>query len=160
MRESPAQFRASEGGGQEQPTSCTLSSDGPAAERWRMKSAHLSAATLLVLNLLLLTGQVGFGKAAALYMDRLPGFDVTGNPWYLATLLCLLAQAFVWPLVLKRVPLSFAYSFGALQYPVTLLISRAVFGERITSANVIGSGLIVAGILVWARGRGRKPCPR
>ena len=82
---------------------------------------------------------------------------MTGNPWYLATLLCLLAQAFVWPLVLKRVPLSFAYSFGALQYPVTLLISRAVFGERITSANVIGSGLIVAGILVWARGRGRKP---
>jgi multidrug transporter EmrE-like cation transporter len=109
------------------------------------------ALALLLVNLLLIAGQVGFGKKAALYMNHVPGFDVATNPWYLITIACLLLQALLWPLILKRTPLGFAYAFGALQYPVTLLISRTAFGETVTPLNVVGSGLIVAGVFVWAR---------
>jgi drug/metabolite transporter (DMT)-like permease len=61
-----------------------------------------------------------------------------------------LGQAAVWLMVLKRLPLSTAYPFTSVTV-VTLLISGALFfGETITTGNVLGSLLIMAGVVIIA----------
>lgn len=101
---------------------------------------------LLLLNLALLGGQAAFGKEAALRQESLTAEAVVGNPFYLATLGCLAGHAVVWPIILQRVPLGFAYAFTTLQYPLVLVLSRALFGEKVTLLNVAGAALIAGGV--------------
>lgn len=107
---------------------------------------------MLLANLLLLAGQAGFGKQAALAQIGSGLHLFFLNPFYLATMACLVLQVLVWPLVLKRVPLGFAYGFNSLGYVATLALSHWVFGEIITVPNLLGAGLIVAGLWMWALG--------
>lgn len=116
----------------------------------RSKKLHPAAWLLLLLNLLLLAGQAGFGKQAALIQRGMALQLFFLNPFYLATMACLGFQALVWPLVLKRVPLGFAYGMNSLSCVTTLVISRLVFGEAVTLPNMLGAGLIMAGLWIWA----------
>ena len=106
---------------------------------------------LLLVNLLLLAGQAGFGKQAALIQREVGIHLFFLNPFYLITMGCLLLQTLVWPLVLNRSPLSFAYGMNSLNYVNTLAISRLVFGEQVTIPNLLGAGLIILGIWIWSR---------
>ncbi len=101
---------------------------------------------LLLLNLALLGGQAAFGKEAALRQESLTPAAVIGNPFYLATLGCLAGHAVIWPLILQRAPLGFAYAFMTLQYPLVLVLSRTLFDERVTLLNVAGAALIAIGV--------------
>jgi len=101
---------------------------------------------LLLLNLALLGGQAAFGKEAALRQESLTPAAVLGNPFYLATLGCLAGHAVIWPLILQRAPLGFAYAFSTLQYPLVLVLSRTLFGEMVTLLNVAGAVLIAGGV--------------
>ena len=104
------------------------------------------------MNLLLLAGQAGFGKQAALVQGGIGLHLFFLNPYYLAALACLALQALIWPLILKRVPLGFAYGVNSLNYANMLIVSHWVFGEFITPANMLGAGMIVAGLWLWTRG--------
>ena len=111
---------------------------------------------LLLVNLVLLAGQVGLGKQAALEQRGAALHMFVLNPFYYASMACLLLQTVVWPMVLTRVPLGFAYGVNSLNYVTMLAVSRWVFGESITRSNLIGASLIMAGVCVWAgslRGR-------
>ncbi len=101
---------------------------------------------LLLLNLALLGGQAAFGKEAALRQESLTPAAVIGNPFYIATLGCLAGHAVIWPLILQRAPLGFAYAFMTLQYPLVLVLSRTLFGEKVTLLNVAGAVLIAGGV--------------
>jgi multidrug transporter EmrE-like cation transporter len=94
------------------------------------------------------------GKQASLHQEAMTVAGVATNHWYWATMFCLGLQALVWPLVLKRAPLGFAYGFNSLSYVNTLLLSRFVFHEHISVQNMVGAGLIMGGVLLWARGQG------
>ncbi len=62
-------------------------------------------------------------------------------------------QAVVWLAVLRRMPLSTAYPITSLTV-ITLLISAVVvYGETITTGNLIGSIVIMAGIAVIGSGK-------
>jgi len=105
---------------------------------------------LLFLNLLLLSGQVGFGKQAAL-MQRGEAIHLFFlNPFYFASMACLVLQSVIWPLVLKRVPLGFAYGINSLNYVSMLAVGHCFFSERITMNNLLGAALIMAGVCIWA----------
>ena len=108
---------------------------------------------LLLVNLALIAGQTGLGKQASLHQDAMTVMGVATNHWYWATMFCLGLQALVWPMVLKRAPLGFAYGFNSLSYVNTLLLSHFVFHEHITPQNVVGAALIMAGVVLWARGQ-------
>lgn len=72
------------------------------------------------------------------------------DPLFYLTGIIFLVQAVVWLLVLKRMPLSVAYPFTSVAV-ITLLISGALFfGEVITLGNILGSILIMVGIIVIA----------
>jgi multidrug transporter EmrE-like cation transporter len=56
-----------------------------------------------------------------------------------------------WMLVLKRVPLSFAYPFVSLTFPLVVIGSVAIFGEKVNTPQLIGLGLIIVGISLHVR---------
>lgn len=116
-----------------------------------MKQSY-SAWGFLLLNLLLLAGQAGFGKQASLVQREMGMMYFWANPFYLLTMACLGLQVMVWPLVLRRFSLGFAYGFNALSLVTTLLISWGIYGETVTWSNVAGCGLIVGGVRLWAAG--------
>lgn len=61
--------------------------------------------------------------------------------------------AVLWQQVIKRMPLSTAYMFKGTSIVFVLLFSALLFGESITLNNVIGTVIIIAGIVLYARCR-------
>jgi drug/metabolite transporter (DMT)-like permease len=59
--------------------------------------------------------------------------------------------ALLWQQVIARMPLSTAYMFKGTSLIFILLISALLFGESITTNNIIGSAIIIAGIVLYAK---------
>ena len=58
----------------------------------------------------------------------------------------------VWMLVLARVDVSLAYPFVGLGFILTMLLGWLVHGDVLTPGRICGTLLIVAGVIVLARG--------
>jgi len=56
-----------------------------------------------------------------------------------------------WLAALSRVNLSFAYPFASLNYVVMLVASRMMFDEKITLSRLLGTVVIVIGVLLISR---------
>lgn len=59
--------------------------------------------------------------------------------------------AVLWQQVLKRVELGVAYMFKGSGLIFTMLVAALLFGEHITIANIIGSAIIITGIVLLAK---------
>ena len=59
--------------------------------------------------------------------------------------------AVLWQQVISRMSLSTAYMFKGTSLIFVLLISALLFGETITANNLIGSAIIVLGIVLYAK---------
>ena len=59
--------------------------------------------------------------------------------------------ALLWQQVIARMPLSTAYMFKGTSLIFVLLFSALLFGEAITTNNLIGSAIIIAGIVLFAK---------
>ena len=59
--------------------------------------------------------------------------------------------AIIWQQVLKRIELTTAYMFKGTSLIFVLLFSALIFNETITLWNVVGTALIVGGIVWFAR---------
>ena len=59
--------------------------------------------------------------------------------------------AILWQQVIKRMPLSTAYMFKGTSLIFILLISALLFGEAISVNNMIGSAIIIFGIVLFAK---------
>ena len=59
--------------------------------------------------------------------------------------------AIIWQQVLKRIELTTAYMFKGTSLIFVLLFSALIFNETITLWNVVGTALIVGGIIWFAR---------
>ena len=59
--------------------------------------------------------------------------------------------ALLWQQVIARMQLSTAYLFKGTSLIFVLLFSALLFGEAITTNNLIGSAIIIAGIVLYAR---------
>lgn len=62
----------------------------------------------------------------------------------------LVAAALLWYFALSRMPLSIAIGFASLVYPSVMLGSALLLGEAVRLPQVMGCGLIVAGIWLIA----------
>ncbi|HWW65933.1 MAG TPA: EamA family transporter [Sphingomonadaceae bacterium] len=79
-------------------------------------------------------------------------FDVALNPFVILGLALYFGSAAVWLLVLSKVEVSFAYPFVALGFVMTALLGRLLFHDSFSAAKIIGTLLIMAGVVVLARG--------
>ncbi len=59
--------------------------------------------------------------------------------------------AILWQQVIKRMPISTAYMFKGTSLIFVLMISALLFGEVITVNNLIGSVIIIGGIVLFAK---------
>jgi len=92
-----------------------------------------------------------YGKMAAVAVGHATPIVVARNPHYLACLGFLALQALFWPQVLRHFPLFRAYLFMSSVYVAIPLVSRFVFGEPLSPANLAGSALIACGVVLLAR---------
>lgn len=71
--------------------------------------------------------------------------------WFAGAVAIIGAYALLWQQILKRIELSTAYMFKGTTLIFTMLIAALLFGEAITIPNIIGSIIIVTGIVILAR---------
>ncbi len=72
-------------------------------------------------------------------------------PWFWVAILLAGAALVLWLLVLGRLPLSFAYPFISLTFPLVAILSVAVLNEHLRAGQILGLSLIVAGVVLNAR---------
>ncbi len=71
--------------------------------------------------------------------------------WFCGAVAIIGTYAILWQQVLRRIELSTAYMFKGTTLIFTMLIAALLFGETITIPNIIGSVIIVTGIVILAR---------
>jgi multidrug transporter EmrE-like cation transporter len=117
----------------------------------------VSAASLAVLLFAVATaatGQVmlkhGMTQAAASSKAQGRSLALTAglNVWVVSGLLVFAVSAMAWLLTLSRVPLNLAYPFNALGYLGILGASAVILHERVNVATVVGSVLVVCGLII------------
>jgi len=105
--------------------------------------------TLLLLHLLLLVYSASgvFSKTAA----GLPWFSPSFFACYFGMLCILVVYAIGWQQIIKRMPLSTAFSNKAITLVWGLLWSALFFKEAVTIGKAVGVLLVIAGIVLSAR---------
>ena len=73
------------------------------------------------------------------------------NPYVVIGLAIYMFGTLFWLMALSRVQLSFAYPFASLSYGLMLLASWLLFREDISLLRIIGTAVIIAGVLIIAR---------
>ena len=71
--------------------------------------------------------------------------------WFGGAVAIIAVYALLWQQVLRRIELSTAYMFKGTTLIFTMLIAALLFGEQITIPNIVGSIIIVTGIVILAR---------
>ena len=61
------------------------------------------------------------------------------------------AYAICWQQILKRIELGTAYMFKGTSLIFVMLLAFAVFGEAITTMNILGACVIIVGIALYAK---------
>ena len=96
---------------------------------------------------------VGIYSSVGIFM-RLAAAHPFLSGIYIAFVACAVAvlglYAVIWQQILGRMNLGLAFVFRGLGILFTLLICHFVFSETITMNNMVGAGLIVMGIILFA----------
>ena len=71
--------------------------------------------------------------------------------WFAGAVAIIAFYALLWQQVLRHIELSTAYMFKGTTLIFTMLIAALLFGEVITVTNIIGSAIIICGIVLLAR---------
>ena len=76
---------------------------------------------------------------------------------YIAFLACTVGvlgiYAVLWQQIIKRMDVSLAYMFKGTGVVFGLMLAHFVFGEAITTTNIVGAAIIICGITLYARPR-------
>ncbi|MBR5378402.1 MAG: EamA family transporter [Bacteroidales bacterium] len=71
--------------------------------------------------------------------------------WIAGAIVVMGVYALLWQQIITRMPVSTAYMFKGTSLVFVLLFSALLFGEMITITNIIGSMIIVLGIILFAK---------
>lgn len=104
---------------------------------------NLRQILMIVLACFIYAGSSIFSKLAA------NAFGVSAQfvGLLMGVILCLGLYAVLWQKILAAVPLGVAYLSKSLTIVLVLLCSCLVFGEVITLNNILGTGLILLGLI-------------
>ena len=73
------------------------------------------------------------------------------NPWIISSILSTFLAGVSWMLAMTKFETSYAYPFTSLQFVIILVASVLLFGETFSFSKLIGTLLIMIGILIVAR---------
>ena len=111
--------------------------------------------TLLILHVFLLIFSISnvCSKNASEYSMLSTGFLC----WYALSLVLLGVYAIAWQQILKRLPLSSAYSNKAITIVWGIAWGGLIFHEEINPGMILGALIIIAGIVLYAFADNRTP---
>ncbi len=115
----------------------------------RLAPLLIAWAVLLAVETL---GQVALKMAGAkvgvFELDRPSILAALSTPWLWLALACYLSQFAVWMTILEKSTLSAAFPTSAIVFVAIMIASWAVFGDPMGWEKILGSTVIVAGILL------------
>lgn len=85
-------------------------------------------------------------------------FDLTwlghaiASPWVQVWIICEIVTFAVWMVVLSDLSISAAFPMTAVGYVLVIGLAWAVFGERVTAAELVGGAAIITGVWLLAAG--------
>ena len=88
-----------------------------------------------------------FSRSAAMY----PMMSWQYCAWLAGAIAIMGIYALCWQQILKRIELSTAYMFKGTSLIFVMLLAFAIFGETITTQNIIGACIIIIGIALYAK---------
>jgi|tagenome__1003787_1003787.scaffolds.fasta_scaffold20212102_1 multidrug transporter EmrE-like cation transporter len=74
------------------------------------------------------------------------------NPWVLSGILATFLAGVSWMLTMTRFELGYAYPFVGLNYVLVLAASVLLFHESLSGSKILGTVLVIAGVVVISRG--------
>ena len=74
------------------------------------------------------------------------------NPWILSSVLATFLAGVSWMLAMMRFEISYAYPWVSLNFVIILLLAILFLGESYTHLKLLGTVLIMMGIILVARG--------
>ncbi|MBK8397938.1 MAG: EamA family transporter [Leptospiraceae bacterium] len=79
-------------------------------------------------------------------------FKVLFDPFILSGFSAAFVASFFWMAAMTKIPLSVGYPFTALSFVLVLVFSNILLGESLSAMKVMGTLLVVAGIVVASQG--------
>lgn len=117
----------------------------------RSRLSRMLLAWLLLIALDTL-GQVALKTAGneigAFELDPSSILAAVSTPWLWVGLACYVSQFWIWMAILEKSTLSSAFPTSAITFVVVIVASWAVFGDPMGWEKILGSAIIVAGILL------------
>lgn len=103
-------------------------------------------------QLILKRGMNSLGPLTLSISDLVPTLlKIALNPFVIVGLAIYVTSTVFWLTALSRVDLSFAYPFASLSYVIMLVASWQIFDESITPLRLLGTFIIVVGVLLISR---------
>jgi multidrug transporter EmrE-like cation transporter len=114
----------------------------------------LSTILFTVYSQLVLRWQVGAaGQAPADTVGKVSFIaSLLMNPWVITGILATFLAGVSWMLAMTRFEIGYAYPFVSLNYVIILAASVLYFQESLSASKIVGTVLVVAGIVVISRG--------
>ena len=73
------------------------------------------------------------------------------NPWIISGLFAAFLASLAWMAAMTRFELNYAYPFMSLAFVIVMLFSVLFLNESLTLQNVLGTIMVVSGLIVIAR---------
>lgn len=74
------------------------------------------------------------------------------KPWVLSGIISTFLAGVSWMLAMTRFEVSYAYPFVSLNYILILIASTILFNESLSLNKLIGSVIVISGIIIIAKG--------
>lgn len=79
-------------------------------------------------------------------------FHLFLNPWVVSAIVSTLFGGVAWMLAMTKFEISYAYPWMTLGFVLVLFFGVTLFGETLGAAKIIGTLLILSGIIALSRG--------
>lgn len=73
------------------------------------------------------------------------------NPWIISGLFSAFLASLAWMAAMTRFELNYAYPFMSLAFIIVMIFSVLFLNESLTPQSVVGTGMVVAGLIILAR---------
>jgi drug/metabolite transporter (DMT)-like permease len=120
---------------------------------WLARHAYLLLYIVFtVSSQLIIRWCVGSAGTVAAGSDRV-GFvlNLLLTPWVWAAFACTFLAGVMWMLTLSRFDLTYAFPFTGVTFLIILAAGALVFGEHVSIGRIVGTLLVLAGLVVVVR---------
>lgn len=73
------------------------------------------------------------------------------KPWVISAFFAAFGASLCWMAAISRLPLSKAYPFTALSFPLIAVLAAWLFSESFDGYKLVGTAFIIAGVIVLSR---------